>query len=138
MDSAGSNPRFLGTLLNDYADWSRDGEWLVIPRQNGLYRVPKWGGEAALIGKTSEPPYTPRVSRDGGWIYYNVISGPPEHRGVWRMSIDGRAVSRLTQMDGPRGRIGYFFAASERDLYVTWVEDDSDIWVMDVVGGGDR
>jgi hypothetical protein len=53
------------------------------------------------------------------------------------MSIGG-GVSRLTRLDGPRGYLGYFFVADASHLYVTWVEADSDIWVMDVAGTGAR
>jgi hypothetical protein len=49
------------------------------------------------------------------------------------MSIDGSTVSRLMQLDGRRGQLGYVFAADAHYLYFLWREDEGDIWVMDVV-----
>ena len=132
VDASGGEPRFL-TPASDVGDWSPDGNWAVIPRGGGLYRVAKDGGEAVLLRATGEQPYSPRFSHDGRWIYYAVVTGPPENRGLWQMSIDGRTVSRLTQLDGRRGQLGYAFAADARYLYFLWHEDEGDIWVMDVV-----
>jgi Tol biopolymer transport system component len=75
---------------------------------------------------------TPRVSRDGRSIYYSVISGPPEDHDLWSVSLADGTVSRLTKLEGRRGRLGYYFAADDRNLYFTWYEDEGDIWVMDV------
>ena len=83
-------------------------------------------------------PNSPRVSRDGRFIYYSVISGPREHHDLWRLSLADGAISRLTKLEGQRGRLGYYFAADARYLYFTWYEDDGDIWVMDVGTSTDK
>jgi hypothetical protein len=77
------------------------------------------------------------VSRDGRSIYYNVISGPREHLGLWKLSLADRAISRLTALEGQHGYLGTYFAADARYLYFTWSEDEDDIWVMDVAPPGD-
>ena len=81
---------------------------------------------------------TPRVSHDGRSIYYSVVSGPREDHDLWRLSLADGAISRLTRLEGRRGRLGYYFAADARYLYVIWCEDDGDIWVMDVVPNAAR
>ena len=77
------------------------------------------------------------MSRDGQSIYYSVSRGPREHHDLWRLSLADGKISRLTKLEGQRGRLGYFFAADARYLYITWHEDDGDIWVMDVATTGD-
>ena len=51
-------------------------------------------------------------------IYYSVIGGPPEHHDLWRLSLADGAISRLTKLEGQRGRLGYYFAADARYLYL--------------------
>jgi hypothetical protein len=43
-----------------------------------------------------------------------------------------------TKLEGQRGSLGNIFAANARYLYLTWNEDDGDIWVMDVDLPGDN
>ena len=79
------------------------------------------------------PGYTPRFSADGQSLYYSVVTGPPENQALWKLSMADGKVSRLTKLEGRRGRLGYVYAADAHYLYFTWSEDDGDIWVMDVM-----
>jgi Tol biopolymer transport system component len=138
---ANSKERFVmtsGDGGDDGGDWSPNGQWLVLSRQGRLYRVPKDGGEPSLLPSTRERPFSPRVSRDGRSIYYSVITGPRENHDLRALSLADGEISRLTKLAGRRGRLGYFFAADARYLYLTWYEDDGDIWAMDVVPDGTR
>ena len=95
-------------------------------------------GNRCRCPPVAHQPNTARVSHDGRSIYYSVVSGPPEHHDLWRLSLADGAISRLTRLEGQRGRLGYYFAADARYLYFIWCEDDGDIWVMDAVTTASR
>ncbi len=133
--AAGGDPRRV-TSGSD-ADWSPDGQWLTVVRQGRLFRVPADGGEAVPLSTGAHQPGASRVSPDGRFIYYSVISGPRDQHDLWRLSLADGAISRLTKLDGQRGRHGSNFSTDARFLYFTWYEDDSDIWIMDVAPTGD-
>ncbi|HUE85852.1 MAG TPA: protein kinase [Vicinamibacterales bacterium] len=126
----GGEPRRVAA--GNTPDWSPDGQWLVVMRQGKLFRVSRDGKESVALA-TDHPPNTPRVSRDGRSIYYSVSTGPLEDQNIWRLSLADGAISGLTRLEGQRGLLGYYFAADENYLYLTWYEDDGDIWVMDVL-----
>jgi TolB protein len=134
VEAKGGEPRLLTTASTD-AEWSPDGHWLVVQRENKLYRVAREGGEPVLL--LDEPADTPRFSPDGRSIYYSVVTGPRENHDLWKLSLETGKVSRLTKLAGRRGYLGYSFATDGRYLYFTWSEDVGDIWVMDVETRGD-
>ena len=129
--ATGGEPRRVTT--GDSFSWSPDGQWFAVLRQGRLFRVPRNGGEAVPLSTSRHEPNTPKVSHDGGSIYYSVSSGPPADRDLWRLSLTDGAISRLTRLEGRRGLLGLNFAADARYLYFLWWEDDGDIWVVDVV-----
>lgn len=132
---AGGEPRRLtdGSAVG----WSPDGTWLTVRRQGQLFRVQADTGASVPLATGVHQPNTPLVSRDGRFLFYSVINGPRDQHDLWKMSLADGAMSRLTKLEGQRGRLGYFFTADARYLYLTWYEDDSDIWVMDVAPPGD-
>jgi Tol biopolymer transport system component len=119
-------------------DWSPDGEWLVVVREGRLFRVPRDGGEPVQLSDGRHQAQTPRVSRDGRSVFYSVVVGPREQQDLWRLSLADGAISRLTQLEGRRGRIGYYYVADASNLYFTWSEHDGDIWVADLVADDNR
>lgn len=131
VDAKGGDARFV--TAGGEAEWSPDGQGLVVEMEGRLNRVEKDGGAPVLLPPTAEGPFTPRFSRDGHSIYYIVITGPRENHGIWKLSLGDGKVSRLTKLEGRRGNIGYVVSTDSRYLYFTWREDDGDIWVMDVV-----
>jgi Tol biopolymer transport system component/predicted Ser/Thr protein kinase len=133
VDAKGGEPRLL-TAVGSNFEWSPDGRWLVVERQNRLYRIAREGGEPVLL--PGELAFTPRFSPDGQSIYYTVVTGPRENYDLWKVSLETGVVSRLTKLSGRRGFLGYSFATDDRYLYFTWREDVGDIWVMDVVTQG--
>jgi Tol biopolymer transport system component len=131
-----ARPLTAARISGGAAEWFPDGRGLLVQAQNRLYRVPRDGGESVLLPPTGQAPSSPRLSRDGKSIYYTVITGPRENHDLWRLSLDDGKVSRLTRLEGRRGNLGNVFSTDDRYLYLTWREDDSDIWVMDVVKDG--
>jgi Tol biopolymer transport system component len=127
----GGEPRRVAT--GGSADWAPDGQWLAVSREGRLSRVPRNGGEPVPMSTVPHEVNTPRVSHDGRSIYFSVVSGPLEDHDLWSVSLADGTTSRLTKLEGRRGRLGYYFAADERNVYFTWLDDEGDIWVMDVV-----
>ena len=82
------------------------------------------------------PGNTPRVSHDGRWILYNILTGPRESHDLYARSVVDETVRRLTSLGDRAGRLGGGFAADDRYLYFAWLEDVGDLWVMDVARGG--
>ena len=112
-------------------EWSPEGGWLLVARREGLYRVARHGGEPSQL--SAQYSRAQRFSPDGKSIYYSVVDGPQENHDFWKLSLDRGGVSRITKLQGRRGKLGYLFGTHGRYLYFTWREDDGDIWVMDVV-----
>ncbi len=132
VSARGGQPRFL--TLGGVDDWSPDGQWLVVGGPgSGLFRVAMQGGERVPLPMILHHSASHRrFSRDGQSLYYSVINGPRENHDLWSPSLKDGTTSRLTKLEGRRGRLGYNFSADPRYLYFTWYEDEGDIWVMDV------
>ena len=134
--STGGQPQSLATGSFGAAEWSPDGLSFLVLRQGRFYRIPRSGGEPVPLPETIGRPAYARFSRDGRSIYYSAVTaGPKEQHDLWQLSLDGGSISRLTRLDGRRGRLYDNFAADDRYLYFTWSDGDGDIWVMDVVRG---
>jgi Tol biopolymer transport system component len=128
--ASGGDPRVV--TAGNTPEWSPDGRWLAFLRQGAIYRVARDGSQPVLLLQNQQPNSI-RFARDGRSIYYSVISGPRENHDLWRLFLEAGKVSRLTKLEGRRGRLGYIFSVDARYLYLTWYEDEGDIWVMDVV-----
>ncbi|HZL92648.1 MAG TPA: hypothetical protein VFB99_03350, partial [Vicinamibacterales bacterium] len=126
---AGGEPRLLTSGAQPA--WSPDGQWLVFVEGGRLFRVAKDGRERSLL-PTPHRPNSPRYSRDGQAIYFAVMQGPRENHGIWRLSLRDGTTTRLTELMDRRGGLGYNFSADDRYFYLTWLENEGDIWVMNV------
>ena len=98
-------------------------------------RRPGDGESVRLSAQPAHAPNSPRFSRDGQSIYYSVNGGPRENHGIWALSLRDGTNTQLSKLQGMRGNLGYDFTADARYLYITWRENDGEIWVMDVAGG---
>lgn len=116
------------------AEWSPDGQWLVVARKRSLFRVGKSGGGLRLLPTPHKhAPDSPRFARDGQSIlYFSAFDGPLEEPDIWRLSLGDDTISRVTKLAGMRGRLNYLFSVDASYLYFIWYEDEGDIWVMDV------
>jgi Tol biopolymer transport system component len=126
----GGEPRPVATTGDALAEWSPDGRWILFLKDTTLYRVAKEGGQPSLLSSAIQQAYGARFFRDGRSIYFHVIDERTSQ--LWKLSLSDGKISRLTQLEGRRGRLGYIGAADDRYIYFTWYEDEGDIWVMDV------
>jgi hypothetical protein len=111
----------------------------LVTRRTMAHRHPRGISLSRREGRrrTAAHPHAPEgelTSILARWAV-NLLQRPRwTTRGTQRLAAiasDGN-VSRLTQLEGMRGRLGYYFSADARYLYFTWYEDEGDIWVMDV------
>jgi Tol biopolymer transport system component len=130
MAADGGEPRPLATGMDSLVEWSPDGRWLLFLRDGSLFRVARGGGQPSLLSPAIQQTYAARFSHDGRSIYYHVIDASKSQ--AWKLSLSDGTISRLTQLEGRRGRLGYIASTDDRYMYFTWYEDDGDIWVMDV------
>ena len=139
IEAAGDQePRRLtsGTGRETQPVWSPTGDWLAFTiNSNQLYRISREGGEPTLIPGGPEPTISlsPYFSPDGTSIYYSDAYGPQENRGLWKVALEDATLSRVTRLQGRRGKLGYVVATDGQFLYFLWREDVGDIWVMDIV-----
>jgi len=130
-------PRRLtsGTGREANPAWSPSSDWLTFSHDQELYRASRQGGEPTPVPGGPGPVISlvARFSPDGGALYYSDAFGPEESRGIWRLSLEDGTRSRVTQLEGRRGSLGYQFAVDDRFLYFLWGEDVGDLWGVDVV-----
>jgi Tol biopolymer transport system component len=136
VSAEGGEPHRLTASSGSSVGWAPDGAWFIVAREGRLFRVAADGRDEAEFSTGGREPRTPRVSPDGRHVYFSVIDGPPADQGIWRLTLADGSTSPVTRLEGRRGRLGYYFAATGEHLYLTWVEDEGDIWVMDVASTG--
>lgn len=132
MPATGGEPRKVSDAGGAGPAWSPDGQWLVVQKRGELYRVKRDGGDEVRLGQGSRA----HVTRDGRWIFYNIVGGPRETHDLYARSVSDGTARRLTSLGGRPGRLGTGFAADDRYLYFTWLEDVGDLWVMEAAHGG--
>ena len=130
VDPKGGEPRFIGT--GNGGHWSPDGRWLAVIQEGRLHRIARDGSKLETPPPIAGPASWARVSSDGQSINYSVIGGPREALGLWKLRLADGVNSRLTQLEGRRGALGYVFTTDEHFVYFTWNEADGDIWVMNL------
>jgi Tol biopolymer transport system component len=135
MPAAGGEPRQLTTGVQP--EWSPDGSWLAFRRRADLYRLDKGGHEPSLIARGPTAINQLRFPRDGRALFYST-AGAAEGDDIWRYSFDDRKTTRMTSLKGRRGALSYYFAVDSKNLYITWSEDDGDIWIMDAASPSSR
>jgi Tol biopolymer transport system component len=133
--AAGGEPRQLTNdpSLDHAPAWWPDGSSVVFESWRGgsptLWRMPPNGGEAQ--------PATAAEGRASVWspdrkTMYFMSFG----RAIWARSMETGVERRAAEFSGRPG--GVEPSSIDTDgtyLYFIWVEDEGDIWVMDVEGG---
>jgi hypothetical protein len=70
------------------------------------------------------------LSPDGETLYFH---GTANRRGIWAKSLQTGHEFPVVTLDGKRGQIDLSSLATDgRYLYFIWIEEQSDIWVMNV------
>jgi Tol biopolymer transport system component len=128
----GGEPRQLtdDPALDQAPSWRPDGRSVIFESwRDGspvLWQVPATGGDAELV--TATPGRASVWSKDRKTMYFLGFE-----RTIWARSMETGVESPAAVFEGRRG--GLEPSAIDTDgtyLYFTWVEDEGDIWVMDV------
>lgn len=120
------------------ADVSPDGQWVAYRSRGKMFRLFAGGGTPEGLSTGPHQPTGLRVSRDGSSVYFSVNEGPQDQQDLWRLSLADGVIGRLARLEGRPGSLGYDFAASAEHVYAIWLEQDSDMWVMDTVTPASR
>lgn len=128
------------TCCNNDHGFSPDGRWIVFSAHHRgmgaeMYRVPRGGGEAALIS-TAAPSWWHGFSPDGRDMVYAAARGG-RVIDIYRRGFEGGPEVRLThgegQSDGPE------FSADGKQIYYNCDRGGhAQIWVMGADGAGHR
>jgi len=130
VDGSGETRLTDDPALDYFPAISPDGAWIVFSSFRGgsgaVWRMPREGGEPLRLAP-GDLVY-PIWSRDGRAVYFL------DRNDVWIVPAEGGEVRKLTDLSGKRGSMARECLATDgKYLYVTWLEDAGDIWVMDVV-----
>jgi len=104
-DTNGSNQHlFMRGEIED-ADWSPDGQWLVMNYNRQIFKVHLTGNgfdtsSITQLGLPGISSFFPTWSPDGQWIAYDV-SFPQGYDGSWVMKTDGSQDHRIFEMAFP-------------------------------------
>ncbi len=117
---------FTGGPNAPHPFWSADSRFLAFSADQKLRKIDVSGGEPQVICDTP-PGYT-----GGAWSPQDVVL-IGSSTGLWRVSADGGAPSRLTTVDQSRGETGQagpaFLPDSRHFLYLRRLSQDSGIFV---------
>jgi eukaryotic-like serine/threonine-protein kinase len=144
VDAQGGNLRQLTTAAGyeGRPAWSPDGQWIAYryggSEESGVAIMPATGGASRrLVGGRVG---VCRWSAEGLRIFCvadfssAAASAKFDAAGVmelWEVDVRTGAARRLSALTGRRGEMGSFgLAVHGQQLYFTWHEDKSDIWVM--------
>jgi len=122
--------------------WSPDGNSIVTflaGERGGLVIVPAAGGRPRMLvplpSATTPPVQAFTWSEDGRFVYYLARDPEANRTGIWRVPRAGgapRIVFRFDDPSRPWHRSGFKVRGGR--FYVTLGDQQSDIWMMDVVG----
>ena len=135
ISSKGGEPRALTNhpAQDEWPVFSADGQSVFFfSTRSDEYRLLQTTRDGAAVKPlTSGPARVSRLSPDGKTLYFHGTAG---RRGsIWAKSLEtGREFPVLT-LDGQRGEVDATSLATDgRYLYFVWIEEQSDIWVMNV------
>ncbi len=84
--------------------WLKDGSFLWMSERSGWKHIYHYSTEGNLIRQITTGKWEARslegVDEAGGWIYFTASEHSPTANHVYRIRLDGSAMTRLTQMEG--------------------------------------
>ena len=113
--------------------WSPDGEWILFSTERveptRLWMVPAAGGTERPVG-AEQSAVVSRWPKDDR-IYFH---GRYESSGrIWELDVSQGSVRPITSLEGRSGSLWEeAFAADDDQIVVSWMEEASDLWLMDV------
>jgi Tol biopolymer transport system component len=132
----GGEPKLVATGPGNvfFALWWPDGQSLVSINHDGrLRRFPIAGGRSKFLTgpEVTVAPDRLHWSADRTEIYFRRQRARGV-RNVWSLSAADGSLRQLTDLQGRDGRLGRQSANDGVHLFFVWIEEPSDIWVMDV------
>jgi len=143
-----SDPRELNDLECFWPEWSPDGAklscWWFPGPENGCGSISaciallSTAGEVldVLDTQVEKPPgpWEPEWSRDGSLLYFFGLDADGSE-GLWSVPATGGEPTKVIAFDDPAVVVGDAFAVGPDAIYLTVIEDESDIWVADLAVG---
>jgi hypothetical protein len=134
-----ATPRQLSTDKCIFPQWVPDGSALWCIQNAGMLLLGASDGAVRRRLDLAAPGFVgaqPVRSPDGATLYVAVTTG--ERRGVWSWPVRGGPPRLVVRLDDPALEPFTFpgtVNVGPGGLYLTLVEQESDIWVMDLVQG---
>jgi serine/threonine-protein kinase len=141
-ESAWGEPRQLADQ-GYHPRWSPDGRRIAYNNRvgNGEIRlISPEGGDSGVLVEGGLPlaghtPYFLRWSADGKDLYIKTRD-PEGGAGFWSVPVDGGEPRLLVRLDDPmRPSLRYEFATDGSRFFFTIGQQESDLWVMDLISG---
>jgi Tol biopolymer transport system component/DNA-binding winged helix-turn-helix (wHTH) protein len=116
-----SNPKNLVVARTGIA-FAPDGKIVYEGNDGDIWTINRDGGEQRQLTNNSFYDFDPRISPDGGYIFFT--SNRSGSNQLWRMNADGSNQIQLTKREGgfprfvtPDGRLVYFYSGLHQDLW---------------------
>ena len=101
-----------------------------------MARVPVEGGEPERLTHGDNDDANPHFSHDGRHIYF--FSNRDGNWNIWVLSLADGEERQVMDFEGRRGELpGDALSVGEHYLYFAWADATGDLWLMDVVEGGE-
>jgi serine/threonine protein kinase len=121
-----------------YCRWSPDGHLIAYISSNSLRVISPDGGDPKVLINSEDPfilpvPIFPAWSLDGQTVYYKAHDSEG-HSSFWSVPAIGGTPQLLVRFDNPsRKSIRPEFDTDGFRFFFTLTENQSDIWVMDLI-----
>jgi DNA-binding winged helix-turn-helix (wHTH) protein/Tol biopolymer transport system component len=138
-DADGSNAVQLADALEDSADCSPDGNWLIYQHANKIYRLPIEGGAPITLSSPPAPGFL-AISPDGQWIALtNQQTGPVLKETLEIIPAAGGASVHTFTFDAPMDGNNIRWAPDQKGIqYLLTTDGTTNVWEQPLSGGPPR